>query len=198
MQWQTYHASFIRIQSVSFSPNSVFAQPMESIRGDGGSNFYSQLPLLVWRKNYKKEWLLAAQYLLTSSALAKDTTKAVRDHSDTKHEQEDGYKQFSRRMNDVFNSYGDVIPSQWRINMNTEGRDPAINSLLQRFCDIHEGCAYMEVVLQAKSEWAAFRARTEHTSRAPVGQKKFLSKLFKIIYRNVCTINFEDYVLNHL
>lgn len=69
-------------------------------------------------------------------------------------------------MNHAFSRCSNAFLPEEVINMYINGLTLAINSLVQRFRDTHEGCTYMDVAPQAMSEGDALRTRT-----APIPRK---------------------------
>lgn len=61
-------------------------------------------------------------------------------------------------MNDAFSCYGKVFASEELLNINTNGLVLSTSSLVQRFCETHERCMYMEAVQQAESEGDILKA----------------------------------------
>lgn len=55
-------------------------------------------------------------------------------------------KQFFPQMNDNFGCLGDTFYPEQFINMYIDGSKPANNSLVQEYCNTHEGCSYMDMV----------------------------------------------------
>lgn len=55
-------------------------------------------------------------------------------------------KQFYSRIHDVSSRCSNLFSSKEVIDMYNDGMSPSIDSLVLRFPDTYEGCAYMEVV----------------------------------------------------
>lgn len=91
------------------------------------------------------------QYLLAKNAQAKGIINSVQDLRDTKQRPVGDEKQFSRRINDAFCRFGNMFSSQGAIKLKIDDFILAINSLVQQYCDTHEGCMYMGVMQGGKA-----------------------------------------------
>lgn len=73
-------------------------------------------------------------------------------------------------MRDALSNYGNEFSLEEVIDMYIDRLTPAINSLVQQFHDAHEGCTYVEVVQQGKSDGDLLRTRTAPSSRASISK----------------------------